>query len=131
MREYIKPWKLATLGIGLVWLIIGSFVTPAPDWDIGICFMMGIATYLSHPWALRLKSFDDTFFAIALAWICVDGLYAIYWQIKNPLILELMRSTQWRLSLCYYLAAVLIWNYGDKAISASSALLARFPRQRP
>ena len=130
MTEYLKPWKLVTLTLGLLWLIVGSFVTEYPDWDIGICFVMGVATYLAHPWALRFNTLGQAVVSVVLCMVCVDTFYAIYWQIKNPYVLQLMRSVQWPLSLCYYLIAVGIWNYGEQFIEASSSLLQRFLRLR-
>ena len=131
MHTYLKPWKLATFGIGMAWLFWGSYFTPAMDWDIGISIIMGGATYLLHPWALRGKNIDEFLLSIFLCWLCVDGLYAIYWTIQNPVALEYMRDAQWPLSLVLYLSASLIWIYGDWIISSSSEHLARFLRQRP
>ncbi len=130
MSTYTKPWKLITFAIGMTWLIWGTYYTPAPDWDIPTCLIMGGATYLFHPWALRAKSVDEFLLSVFLCWICVDGLYAIYWDIQNPLVLQLMRGVQWRLSLVLYIAANLVWIYGDWFISSSSVHLARLLRQR-
>lgn len=33
MREYLRPWKLFTLALGIGLLIAGSFYYRAPDWD--------------------------------------------------------------------------------------------------
>ena len=43
--EYIRPWKLTTLFLGIGLLILGSVYTPAPDWDIAISLIMAIFTY--------------------------------------------------------------------------------------
>lgn len=126
MSEYLKPWKFMAFISGMIWLIAGSFITEYPDWDIGICLVMGITTYLVHPWALRFTSFGDAAISVALCVLCVDTFYVIYWYIKNPLVLQLMRDAQWPLSLCYYLAAVGIWNYGEQFIESSSSFLARY-----
>ena len=32
LREYLRPWKLATLAFGIALLIAGSFYYEAPDW---------------------------------------------------------------------------------------------------
>jgi hypothetical protein len=34
--ELQRPWKLATLAIGIGLLVVGSFNYEAPDWDIPI-----------------------------------------------------------------------------------------------
>ena len=41
-KKLIAPWRLASLGVGLLLLIMGSFYLPSADWDIPICFVMGI-----------------------------------------------------------------------------------------
>jgi hypothetical protein len=40
LAEYWRPWKIVTFLIGLGLLIMGSFVFPAPDWDIPISIIM-------------------------------------------------------------------------------------------
>ena len=40
LREYLRPWKLATLAFGIALLIAGSFYYEAPDWDIPISLIM-------------------------------------------------------------------------------------------
>jgi hypothetical protein len=54
LKEYLQPWKLCTLGIGVVLLIAGSFYYEAPDWDIPISLIMASLTYLFAPWSLRV-----------------------------------------------------------------------------
>ena len=44
LPEYLRPWKLATLAIGIALLILGSFYYRAPDWNISISFIMAIQT---------------------------------------------------------------------------------------
>jgi hypothetical protein len=38
LTEYLRPWKLATLFLGTVLLVLGSIYKPAPDWDIPVSF---------------------------------------------------------------------------------------------
>jgi hypothetical protein len=40
--ELMRPWKLATLAIGIGLLVIGAFYYEAPDWDISISFIMAL-----------------------------------------------------------------------------------------
>ncbi|SMC16451.1 hypothetical protein SAMN02745857_00193 [Andreprevotia lacus DSM 23236] len=42
--EYRRPWKLVTFAIGLALLLVGVTLTPAPDWDVPVCFIMAIPT---------------------------------------------------------------------------------------
>ena len=52
--EYLRPWKLCSLAIGIALLIAGSFYYSALDWDIPISFIMAILTYLAAAWSLRV-----------------------------------------------------------------------------
>ena len=95
VKEWLRPWKLTTLAIGIAILIAGSFYYQAPDWDVPISFIMSTLTYLTAPWSLRVilerrwKLFPLMLFA---TWFSVDGCYWIYWHFKNPVALDAMRS---------------------------------------
>ena len=54
LHELIRPWKLATLAIGVALLIVGAFYYQAPDWDIGISLIMAALAYLTAPWSMRV-----------------------------------------------------------------------------
>ncbi len=130
MKEFLRPWKLGTLAIGVALLIAGSYFQPAPDWDIPISFIMAFFAYLTAPWSLRViverrwRWWPAMLFA---TWFTVDGCYWIYWSLKNPVALDLMREANWPASLCLYVMCGLIWYYrGDlrdalRAVSLSSA----------
>jgi hypothetical protein len=102
VEEYLRPWKLATLTLGIALLIGGSFYYEAPDWDIPISLIMALLAYLTAPWSLRViverqwRQWPAMLFA---AWFTVDGCYWIYWHFKNPVALELMREVNFPASL--------------------------------
>ena len=52
--EYLRPWKLTTLAIGIGLLLIGADYQPAPDWDYSISFIMASLTYLTAPWSVQV-----------------------------------------------------------------------------
>ena len=52
-RELLAPWRLASLVFGLGLLIAGSVFLPSMDWDVPLCFVMGIPAYILAPWAFR------------------------------------------------------------------------------
>lgn len=112
--EYRRPWKLGSLLAGTALLIAGSFYHPAPDWDIPISIIMALLAYLTAPWSMRVlverqcRRFPLMLF---LAWFTVDGCYWLYWSLKNPLALELMRDANFRASLGLYSLCGLIWYY--------------------
>ncbi len=113
-REYLRPWKLATLSIGLTLLILGSFYFEAPDWDIPISIIMALFAYLFAPWCMRVllqRRYRLWPMAAALTWLSVDGCYAAYWHFKDPRALELMRSANFFASLALYAMCGLLWLY--------------------
>lgn len=114
MTEYLRPWKLFTLAIGITLLIFGSFYYSAPDWDIPISFIMAILAYLTAPWSLRviLERQWRLWPAMLLAtWFTVDGCYAIYWSLTDPVALEMMRSANFSASLSLYGMCGILWLY--------------------
>ena len=114
LHEYVRPWKLLTLSLGITLLILGSYFTPAPDWDIPISFIMAICTYLTAPWSLRVLLERQWRYwpAMLLAtWFSVDGCYAIYWYFKDPSVLALMRDVNFPASLGLYGICGVIWLY--------------------
>src|SRR5688572_31113778 len=54
LREYLRPWKLVTLALGIALLVLGAFYYEAPDWDIPISLIMAVLAYLCAPWSLRV-----------------------------------------------------------------------------
>jgi hypothetical protein len=44
-------------------------------------------------------------------WLTVDGCYWLYWSLKNPVALELMRDVNFPASLCLYAICGLGWYY--------------------
>jgi hypothetical protein len=114
LTDYRRPWKLATLAIGIALLVAGSFYYEAPDWDIPISFIMALLAYLTAPWSLRVMVERQWRWwpAMLLAtWFTVDGCYAIYWHFRNPVALEMMRDANFPASLSLYWMCGLVWFY--------------------
>lgn len=108
----MRPWKLASLGIGLLILVAGSMLTPAPDWDIPVSFIMGLSTYITAPCSLRVlleRRWRHFPIALLAIWISVDGFYSGYWYLKNPAALDWMRSANAKASFLLYLICGVIW----------------------
>ena len=114
MNEYLRPWKLITLAIGIAILIAGSFYYVAPDWDIAISLIMAVLTYLTAPFSVRVlverkwRLFPVMLFA---TWFTVDGSYSLYWYLKNPAALEMMRDANFLPSLFLYAVCGVLWLY--------------------
>ena len=112
--EYARPWKLFTLAIGIALLIAGAFWYEAPDWDIPISFIMAILTYLTAPWSLRAlveRRWRRFPLMLFFTWFTVDGCYWLYWRIKDPVALELMRDANFFASLALYGICGVLWLY--------------------
>lgn len=112
--EYLRPWKLITLAIGIALLIAGSFYYQAPDWDIAISLIMATLAYLTAPWSVRvLMEHRWKLFPVMLlaTWFSVDGCYWIYWHYKDPVALEMMREANFFASLALYGMCGVLWLY--------------------
>ena len=114
LSEYVRPWKLTSLAIGIALLVAGSYYYDAPDWDVPISFIMALLAYLTAPWSVRVllerkwKLWPAMLFA---TWFTVDGCYAIYWHFKNPDALEQMRDANFPASLALYEFCGIFWLY--------------------
>ncbi|MEA3192535.1 MAG: hypothetical protein QOD26_868 [Betaproteobacteria bacterium] len=123
--EYLRPWKLATLFIGIALLIGGSIYLPAPDWDIPISLIMALLAYLTAPWSLRViveRRWRSLPLALLLTWFTVDGCYWLYWRWKNPAALDLMRDVNFLASLALYGMCGVLWLYRGSLRDGASML---------
>lgn len=114
--EPFRAWKLATLAASITLLIVGSYVMPAPDWDIPISIGMAVATYLLAPWSVDVFARRRWLLmpvAAYAACLCIDGIYTAYWAHEDPAAL-VMRPAQWPASLLMFLACGMVWRHrGD------------------
>ncbi|MDD3608123.1 MAG: hypothetical protein PHI49_00045 [Halothiobacillaceae bacterium] len=111
--EYRRPWKLFTLVLGIALLLAGSVYMPAPDWDVGVSFIMAILTYLSAPWLLHVlwrRQWRLWPLALLAAWFSIDGAYWMYWSLVDPEAL-IMRSANAYASTFLYLLMGMVWLY--------------------
>jgi hypothetical protein len=114
IAELKRPWKLATLAIGVALLIAGSFYMPAPDWDIPVSLIMAFFAYLFAAWSLRVvleRKWRQWPLMLFATWFTIDGCYAIYWYFKNPVALAMMRDANFLASLSLYGVCALVWFY--------------------
>lgn len=122
-REYLRPWKLATLGCGLVLLFVGAFYYQAPDWDIPISIIMAILAYLTAPWSVRVilerkwKLWPAMLF---VTWLTVDGSYWLYWHYKDPAALESMREANFFASLALFGLCGVLWLYRGSLVDLAA-----------
>ena len=111
MRDYLWPWKLVSLAIGLALLLVGADFYAAPDWDYSVSFIMATLTYLSAPWAVRVlmtRQWKWLLAALFCYWFTVDGCYWLYWHSVKPGAL-VMREANFYASSCLYWLCGFIW----------------------
>ena len=126
--EYLRPWKLATLALGIGLLVAGSFYYQAPDWDIPISLIMAILAYLTAPWSMRVlieRRWRLWPLMLFFTWFTADGCYAIYWHFRDPVALELMREANFPASLSLYGMCGLVWLYRGSFKQLIAASVAR------
>jgi hypothetical protein len=114
MLEYLRPWKVSTLFVGVALLSIGSLYYEAPDWDIPISIVMASLTYITAPWSMRVlleRKWRYWPAMLFIVWFSVDGCYAIYWHFRNPEALRLMREANFPASLSLYGLCGIFWMY--------------------
>ena len=112
--EYLRPWKLLTLAAGIGLLIKGAVSHYAPDWDIPISLIMALLAYLTAPWSLRVlleRRWRLLPLALLATWFTVDGCYALYWHLRDPAVLALMRAWNAPASLGLYGLCGVLWLY--------------------
>lgn len=115
-------WKNCTFLIGLALLLLGAGY--APDWDIGISFVMAGFAYLTAEYSLRAVIARDVRklpLAAFFTWWTVDGCYWLYWSLVDVHALE-MRDVNWPASLCLYIACGLVWSAPELAKVVRNAL---------
>jgi hypothetical protein len=123
IAEILRPWKLVTLALGILILVVGSYTEGAPDWDVGVSLIMAAVAYLTAPQAVRglehfvVQLFKHRAFAwkhllasLFLVWFGADGCYYLYWSQVNPWALEMMREANFLASVCLYLLCGYLWK---------------------
>jgi len=131
--EYLRPWKLLTLAIGIALLILGSFYYHAPDWDIPISLIMAMLAYFAAPWSMRVlleRKWRLLPLMLFFTWFTVDGCYAIYWHFKNSAALVLMRKANFPASLSLYGICGVVWLYRGSLLQLASGIRGHFPLLR-
>lgn len=116
--ELRRPWKLATFGSGMAWLLYGALCYDISDWDIGISLIMGGLTYLCAPWSVHVmfnavRSRPPGWpvqFAVALlpAMFAVDWVYWLYHTVVGN---RMLRWENFKVSSALYFICGMIWYY--------------------
>jgi len=116
--ELLRPWKLATFALGMLWLIYGALCYGICDWDVGISLIMGGLTYLCAPWSVTtisnsLRSRPPAWpLRIAAALIptmlTVDW---VYWLYHTTVGNKMLRWENFKVSMALYFICGIFWCY--------------------
>lgn len=117
-RELKRPWKLFSFGLGMSWLLYGALLYGISDWDVGVSFIMGGATYLCAPWTvhvlintvkLRPRRWPlHILGALLPAMFAVDWSYWLYHTIVGN---SMLRWENFKVSSALYFICGMIWYY--------------------
>ncbi|NQW93651.1 MAG: hypothetical protein HQ446_06395 [Polaromonas sp.] len=114
LSELLRPWKLATLAIGIALLIAGRFYYKAPDWDVPISLIMALVAYATASWSMHVmveRQWKNWPSMLVVTWFSVDGCYWLYWRWQDPVTLEMMREANAPASLSLYWMCGLVWYF--------------------
>lgn len=128
ITEAKRPWKLLTLVIGMLILIVGAYLKLAPDWDIAVSFVMAFFAYLTAGWTMHVlveRQWKNYTWAIFFTWWTIDGCYSVYWLFTDPQVLDQMRVANAPVSLCFYLACGLVWYWNGSLKEGWNALVSK------
>ena len=105
---YLNPWRLFTLACGIAILYYGAMTEGAPDWDVPVSFLMAITTYALMPFFDRALNQRRWIEAAAIAIVCVDTTYSLYWDWVENCAASQMANDPASLSL--FLMCWLVWS---------------------
>jgi uncharacterized protein len=130
LHELLRPWKLATLAIGVGLMIAGVFYYKISDWDVGISIVMPVLTYITAPWCVRVflgRHFRLYPAALFWTWFTVDGIYWFYHRFVGN---EMLRAENLSTSTPLFLLMGCFWLYRGSLRDFQQALAERRPIQR-
>ena len=118
-KELLNPWRVASLVLGLVMLVLGSVYLPSDDWDVPLCFVMGVPAYVLAPWTVR-QAFGLRWKwlvpAVLAFWLTVDGTYTLYWWVKDFPHLAVFRPANFFYCTPIFWIAGCWWNVDFKSM---------------
>lgn len=127
-RELIRPVRLASLAVGILILIAGSIWTPSIDWDVPLCFVMGLPAYVLAPWAFRqMYYFRWKWMPLAglAMWFVIDGVYSAYWTLVGFDSLAIFRPANFFYCIWLFWISGFVWNIdlSKRTVLGSNRLL--------
>lgn len=126
IRIYLKGLSFL---VGLALLLYGARYLDYMDWDVGLCFVMGLTTLATAEWVMMIvwnRQWRWMVLAAFWTWLSVDGVYWAYWSIVKPEVM--IRERQWLASLCLYALCGVIWY---RLVPVAAELFIKNMRKKP
>jgi hypothetical protein len=137
MTEYLRPWKLVTLALGIAILLVVGHLEQLADWTPGVSVIMALAAYLTAPWVVRVfieRRWGMMPFAFLTGWFSVEVLYAFFqFHRVPPAVFAALVNANRLPSTCLYLFCGLLWMYRGSVralVSEVRTALASHPLRR-
>lgn len=119
--ELLRPWKLATFGVGMLWLFYGAVCYDICDWDVGISLIMGSLTYVFAPWSVTTIyhsiRYRPQMWPLRLVSALVPAMFAVdwvYWMYHSAVGNQMLRWENFKVSMALYFICGITWCYrGD------------------
>lgn len=117
-RELLRPWKLATFGVGMSGLLYGALVYGISDWDVGISFIMGGLTYIFAPWTVHVlvnaMKQRPPMWPFHVLGALLPAMFAVdwsYWLYHTAVGNRMIRWENFKVSSALYFICGLLWYY--------------------
>lgn len=115
MTEYLRPWKLITLGLGLNAIIVGSIMEHLQQRAIVASVVLALLAYLTAPWGVRVvieRRWRWMPLAAVYAWLCiVVGFFMWNGPRLGPEFEDVYRQTNLWQTTRLYLFCGFFWLY--------------------
>jgi len=116
--ELLRPWKLASFGAGMLWLLYGAVCYDICDWDVGISLIMGGLAYICAPWSvstiytsIRYRPHAWPLRAVAALVPAMFTVDWVYWLYHAALGNRMLRWENFKTSMALYFICGIIWCY--------------------
>jgi hypothetical protein len=116
--ELLRPWKLATFTMGMLWLLYGAACYGICDWDIGISLLMGGLTYVFAPWSVftlyHSVRFRPSAWPLRIVAALVPAMFTVdwvYWLYHSAVGNQMLRWDNFKVSMALYFICGIIWCY--------------------
>jgi hypothetical protein len=118
LLELLRPWKLATFGLGMSWLFYGALFYGISDWDIGVSLIMGGLTYLCAPWSVHVifnaARYRPRGWPLHIVAAFLPALFAVdwaYWLYHTAMGNAMLRWDNFKASSALYFICGSVWYY--------------------